>query len=249
MTKKRIFWIVAVGILIVLLIAFFPQKNPDGHQSSDAKGKGDSRYLKDNVAIALVFADEPDSKWSETDKRNYLFKQMSEASSLKAEAEKYGTALDLSLISFSCEASTKFSPTDYSLWLNEALASAGLSADTAVDYLKTKYEKDEAAVVFVIKGSGASFSLPSTEKSGFECSFVYSSEAGFRHELLHLFGAKDLHSPEAVKTVAEEVFPESVMLSPENKTVDNLTAYLIGWTDTLDEASSAFIQRTKKDFT
>ncbi len=245
MMKKYTFLIIAAALFLALAIVFWPQQNTKNHPFLDAQSKGDSRSLKGNVVVALIFADEPDSSWSENNKRNYLFKLMSETNSLKTEAEKYGTALDISLVSFTCKTSVNLSMTDYSSWLNEAMSSVGFSSSNAVDYLKNKYDKDEAAVVFVIKGSGRPFSLPSTENTGFECSFIYSDDAGFRHELLHLFGAKDLYYPQSVKALAEESFSESVMFLSKNKTVDSLTAYLVGWAPA-DEEATAFFERTKK---
>ena len=66
------------------------------------------------------------------------------------------------------------------------------------------------------------------------------------HELLHLFGAIDLYDydNEGVRAIAEQFFPDSVMMKP-TYVIDELTAYLIGWTKQPSPKVLQFLARTK----
>lgn len=235
------FAILIVIALIVSIFLFLPK-----HQNVflNARNKGDCRFLKGNVLFVVLFANDDSSLWTEEEKENFLTLQGREARLLKEEAKKYGVPLDIQFVSLACNTSKKLDLFDNSEWIKEALSSSGLPQNNTSEYLKTYYNMDEAVVIFAVKGSGRSFSLPQTNTDGFECAFVYSEKTTFLHEILHIFGAKDFYFPQTVRTLATEVFPDSVMLSSDNKSVDSFTAYLIGWTEEPDNLSQAFIEKT-----
>lgn len=237
-----IFFAILIAIALIVSIFLFLPK----HQSVflNAKGKGDCKFLKGNVLFTVLFANTPDSAWTEEEIESFLALQKSEAEFLKEEADKYSAPLSIHFISLAGNTLNEFNMFDSSEWIKDALSSFGLPQKNTSEYLKTYYNMDEAVVIFAIKGSGLSFSLPQTQQEGFECAFLYSAEPAFRHEILHIFGAKDFYFPQAVRTLASEKFPHSVMLSSDNKSVDSFTAYLIGWTEEPDNEAAAFIERT-----
>lgn len=59
------------------------------------------------------------------------------------------------------------------------------------------------------------------------------------HELLHLFGAEELYTPDGRNTIAKEKYLKDVMLWTESFIVRNevteFTAYCLGWTDTVPQ--------------
>ena len=63
------------------------------------------------------------------------------------------------------------------------------------------------------------------------------------HELCHQFGAVDYYYPEAVKAAAEKILPNSVMSG--GRTIDDLTAYAIGWTSVLSPDAIKFLDATQ----
>ena len=68
----------------------------------------------------------------------------------------------------------------------------------------------------------------------------------FANELLKLYGAIDLfdyNEKEGIREIAEKYFPESIMLD-ESDQVDELTAFLVGWTDTLSKNVYNFLKET-----
>ena len=64
------------------------------------------------------------------------------------------------------------------------------------------------------------------------------------HELFHQFGAIDLYNQEGVEKVALKYFPNSDMLTVSH-VIDDLTAYLVGWTDTLSAKAQKFLKETE----
>lgn len=67
----------------------------------------------------------------------------------------------------------------------------------------------------------------------------------YERNILELFGAKSLDTKQHL-ALAEEMFPSEIMLYKDmlrkDATIDELTAYLIGWSDELDEQYHVFIE-------
>jgi hypothetical protein len=63
------------------------------------------------------------------------------------------------------------------------------------------------------------------------------------HELLHQFGAPDYYYPDVTVQAAYRHFPNSIMFQNGNE-IDDLSKYLIGWTDTLTPTAMAFLRDT-----
>ncbi len=246
---------ILVSIILILSLALVScsvkkqeplNKNDNGHVFLDAKDKGDSRSLCGNVLFAVFFANDAHSSWSENEKNTSQRFYRMEADTLTKEAEKKGTELKIDLVYFDCSAKADLSLFENSQWIDEALFSAGLPEKSEViDFLKNHYKKDEVAIIFALKSQGRSFALPVTENKSFECAFVYNNVA-LNHEVLHIFGAKDLYYPQSIRTLAKDTFGESIMLDSSMDTVDDFTAYLIGWMSSPSDTAQSFIDKTAK---
>lgn len=100
-----------------------------------------------------------------------------------------------------------------------------------------------APVVFVLNKPGRAAAYSSYSEGAEEYLTVYSSEySTFCHELLHLYGARDYYYPMAVSDAAATFLPDSIMLS--GGTVDELTAYTVGWTKSLGRQAIGFLRAT-----
>ena len=75
-----------------------------------------------------------------------------------------------------------------------------------------------------------------------------TAPATYAHEVLHLFGACDLYFPtdtdDSRRQLAERLFPDDIMLRVDydldNLTVNDFTAYRVGWLEGLREAYQTF---------
>lgn len=126
-------------------------------------------------------------------------------------------------------------------------------------HYENKFARDEACVSFVFNKSFRSYAVsvsgtaaPEGENSaGNEYSIVAfnpknptDSQRTFIHELMHQFGAVDLYYPERVKIEAQQYLPGSIMNGGSN--IDDLTRYVIGWTDDLSQNAQAFLRTVSK---
>ncbi len=250
--KKHLFLLTVILVLSLALVSCSSKKqeplskNDNGHVFLDAKDKGDSKKLCGNVLFAVFFVSDDNLSWSENEKNISRRLYEIEADILLKEAQKYGAELNIDFVYFDCTSNLTLDMFDNSKWISDAIKSAGLSeTDNTVEFLKNHYNKDEVAIIFSVKNQGRSFSLPTNESDGFECAFIYNNTS-FRHEILHLFGAKDFYYPSDIKIKAKEILGESIMLNSLMDTVDEFTAYLIGWSSTPTEIAQSFIDETAK---
>ena len=165
-----------------------------------------------------------------------------------AEAASYGVSLDLSMEYHLATVDMELPDDDTDAWADAALASVGLppSATASAD-LEAEYGVDEAPILFYLNHSGRAYALPYQNGNFSEYAIFFNADEGavrYRHELYHLFGAKDFYYPAEVTSVAESYFQNSTMLVSEEAVTDDLTAYLIGWTDTPSDSALAFLQDT-----
>ena len=251
MKKGSSFIYVLIFMFIIgyVIYKFFPDVLPiekkNDHIFLEAKDMGDCRTLEGDVTVSVVFVDDLLSRWTDEDVNAFKELRKTDEEILEREADRYGIELDLNIIYTECSVSTLFNRNDTDPWEKAVLKAISYPEEKEViKELKAKHSADEATIVFARNDGGRSFAEQGVSPSGFECAILYDGGA-FRHELLHIFGAKDFYFPDTVKDFAGENFPESVMLSSKKETVDTFSAYLIGWMDKPDEKSKSFIEFTK----
>lgn len=159
-----------------------------------------------------------------------------------AEAAAYQVDLSFSFHYYNAQMTGDICSGDYSNdWQDPALKSAGLpSLNQLHNYLVQTHSAKEAPVVFVFNKTGRAYA--SNGANEFFVLFAKEKNNSFQHELSHVFGEKDYYYPAEVKTLASGCFSDSVM--NKGKTADSLTAYLIGWTDTVTDNALQFLQST-----
>lgn len=217
----------------------------DAHALLDCRNKGDCRRLTGTVLITVVLVDEPHCRWTEQGIRELMAVQERTTEMLLDEAEAYGAALRISLRYRRCAVEQELNVTDYPSWIAVALQAAHLpEEERTIPVLKTVFGVEEAPVLFALNREGRSFAIPCSEAQGFEFAVLYRGHGDYRHELFHLFGAKDFYVPDAVKLIAEPYFFNSIMMTSGDVEVDPLTAYLIGWTEELPAQARQFLRET-----
>lgn len=216
------------------------------HLFLNSKNKGGCQTLTGDVQLVMILVNETNSSWSQTDIDNFRRVQQEATKKMIKEASNYGSKLNVKIDYMQCKVSNELTMEGgYYDWMQTALEASSLpNKDSMVTYLKSKYDVKEAAVFFCVNRAGRSFSLPSTSDSEnvFECGFLYEGHGDYRHELYHLFGAKDFYFPSEVKTLSEKYFPNSIMLGSGDVYADELTAYLIGWTNNISNQTNSFLE-------
>lgn len=206
------------------------------------KDKGDCETLAGNIAVAVVQISDSAGQWDEASTAELKEALTVEAQDVVAEAAGYGVEVSVNFHYYSVTLTGDICKGDLTHeWQDPALKKAGLPSLNKVNkYLKKEHSADAALVAFVLNKQGRSLATQGNHE--YLVLFAQKDSLGFQHELSHVFGAMDFYFPKAVKEIAATHLPESVMNTGE--LVDPLTAYLIGWTDTVDDAALQFLQQT-----
>ena len=212
------------------------------HVYLNARGKGYCETLTGNVVITVIFVSDPEADWSDGEIENAKVHLQSVADRITADAANYGAQVNLSLQYKAVSTSIKIENNETADWAASALAAAGLPAlKDSNPTLESSYGVDAAPVIFIANHGGRAFASSNYQS---EYAILYQDTHAFYHELSHIFGAKDFYYPADVKDLAETHLPNSIMISSSQGIMEDLTAYLIGWTDTLSDSALAFLKET-----
>ncbi len=213
----------------------------DGHLFLTNRNKGSCRSLVGRVSVLLVFVNDCESAWDNATMEVAQRSLCNEILRLGAYAESAGANLSLEYGEAAVAVEVDVESHNASSW--ETAVANAMGFATVYD-LQLYYEKawnvDSVPVVFLLNKTGRAAAYSSAVKTGGEYLAVYSSDySTFCHEILHLYGARDYYFPAAVSAAAGTYLQDSIMSN--GKTVDSLTAYTVGWTDTLTMGAKGFL--------
>lgn len=212
------------------------------HVYLDKRNSGYCEYLTGKVVVTVIFVSDPDGSWTEEAINTAKTDLQAAVSRITSDAAGYGAQVDLSLQYKTASTSVKIVDGNTVDWAESALSSAGLPERRKISlYLEDLYGADSAPVVFIANHGGRA---NANYISGNEYAVLYEDVHPFYHELSHIFGAKDFYFPQDVKKLSETYLPNSIMVDSENGVMEDLTAYLIGWTDTLSSNALEFLEKT-----
>lgn len=200
-----------------------------------------------SMMITVIFLSDAVSAWTPSEVASMKETLDQDIPKLATEAAGYGAQLDINVTYMESKIGIAYDENDPSrMWARYSLMSLGLAqAFTNASFLENRYQVDSAPVVYILNREGRAFASTVSGGSQFEYVLMYSSEPGaIRHELCHVFGAIDFYLPQETLDAAETYMPESLMLNSRNGVVDELTAFLIGWTDRLGEKAEEFLRAT-----
>jgi hypothetical protein len=214
------------------------------HVLKGSRGSGISATLTGDVLITVVFVNDPTSAWTADKIASAKAGDAAMAAEIQTQAAAYGAKLKITMeyrqatVNITEEA-------DSQSWAERVIANAGLgSISTASAELERTRGVKEAPILLYVNATERSFARPnSTGDTEYAIIWDYQSGTSM-HELFHLFGAPDYYMPRSVKACAQRYCPNSPMLGGSNAVTDDLTAYLIGWTDTLSGQALAFLRDT-----
>ena len=219
------------------------------HVFLNARSAGISSKLKNDVRVTVVFTGLLSAPWTSEEILAAQTELETMNDQIMAEAASHGVTLNLSLEYHTASVFYSQAPAKYNdAFVEDILSSAGLPpAESASRDLEQEYDVDEAPIVFCFNYHDRSHAQSQYNNGQTEYAFLFKDTNGYTsyaHELYHLFGAKDFYYPADVKALADQYFPNSVMLNSEGSTVDDLTAYLIGWTDEPSASALSFLKDT-----
>lgn len=250
--RKIIVCLLSLAIVFTLCFSVSFADAGDTHFMLQNRDYGPCDKLLGDAYILLVFVSTPQHPWTQAQKDNVNRVSASSVQIMEAEAERYGADLNLRYggldFSVPCEFSSDLQ------WYNHILEN--IYHESSIVDVYRRYENDlnvdSASMIFLFNSWDVSHAyVASRDYPHWNQEFCVifcdtdMHDNYLTHELLHLYGASDFYdyNGEGVQRIAERYFPNSDMLYVSHE-VDELTAYLIGWTDQPSDKALQFLDET-----
>lgn len=217
-----------------------------------SRNTGASRKLVGDVNIITVFVSKTPDDWCEAIKNEYRKSIHIAADFLTSQARRYGTYLNIRCLYLETTVPYDADPHKGFYLLRNFFHSPDMQR------LQEYYEKhmgvDEVPIILAFNERGRSFAFEKNDYQFYDVQetsvLFFDNDANAKeeamsiaHEILHQFGALDYYYPEAVTEIAKKYLFDSIM-GIGKKVVDDLTAYLVGWKDTISAGSYWFLHDT-----
>lgn len=248
MRNKRVWKALLAAVLCLCLPLSAPTASAGGQEEHFLladQAVGVCKKLVGDTVISIVRVDVPSAVWDEGSKDRLTRRVDAAAAWLEAQAAAYGASLAVEVRYYTAAADAEPAiDGDSNLWAEQVLGS-----DAALPRFWAEEGQEPAGpVLFCLNTIGRDFSLGNRGEDVAEYAVFYCADTidSLEHELMHLYGASDYYVYEKLEAAARQLCPDSVMLNSdgEKKAVDSLTAYVIGWTDTLDDAAQTMLSAT-----
>lgn len=206
---------------------------------------GNCTTLEGDVAITVLFMDDQESYWTQEDMDTFLEELNSVCWDLMSEASLWDKDVNFTIQSTQGYVDEIIYPELAGYGFGNYISSAGFSSNISdlAGTLQARTYSEKVPVIVAFNKWGRSFAEPFvSETSQVERCYIFDDTSAIKHELLHLFGATDFYYHDYVKQAAERELGYSIMSASDNfYPVDEMTAYLIGWTDTLTSNAQNFM--------
>ena len=217
------------------------------HVYLQSRDQGACASFTGDVKLLVIFVSDPESVWTEA--RIGQTKQEIETviARIRQDAATYGSKLDLSAEYLTAKAEAPLIRKEWTDWANSALSYLslpGMNGNTA-SVLEERYRVDEVPIIFFTDRNGRSFAHSASGSSNSaESALIYGDIEALYHEVCHIFGAEDFYYPKEVADLAKTYLPNSIMANSSEGVMEEMTAYCIGWTDSLSDNALQFLQKT-----
>ena len=215
----------------------------DDHLAFRRKGNGTCQSLNGGITMRIVYVDTADGLWSEEEKASWRETARGAIQLLDENARRYGREVTAGFIEFHvCVDGDEIE--DFDAFVLDCLLQNKELKENAV----LVENEENVLTVFCFLNERRSLAYADWDGVLTESIIANSHDSSMElmHEILHLFGAVDLYFPSDFEQAAMIYYPDSIMMSTTGiKTVDSLTAYSIGWTDTLDDTALLFLMDTE----
>ncbi len=229
-------------------ISDFPEIKNNFYLGS--RNAGPSKKFCGKVAIITVFAKQKPDDWLPSEKKKYFSEMNKSTALLMKEAKRYGAYLEIKKYEAEISLPANANPSRGFQLIKEEFCRSTMNE------LQYHYEKEfgvnEAVFILAFNRNARSFAHESSTpySNTDEISIIFFDPSvrkecahTISHEVLHQFGAQDYYYPEMVTQAAKYCFKQSIM-GLGGDVVDDLTAYLIGWKNTISEMSYTFLKST-----
>ena len=206
---------------------------------------GNCTTLEGDVAITVLFMDDQESYWTQEDKDTFLSAVYNVCEDLSTESSEWGKEVNFTVYPTQGYVDEVVSPELAYLGFTNHVTSAGLTGNITelAETLQAQTYSEKVPMIVAFNKWGRSFASSfDSETSQVERCYIFDDTSALKHELLHLFGATDFYYHDSLKEAVDLYLGYSIMASGDAfAPVDDMTAYLIGWTDTLTPNASTFM--------
>lgn len=243
-----------------------PAAEPAGRKSnqSSKRGCGSAAILRGDVRLCNLYVCDRQSRWTDAQKKTCQQRMDAAVQFICGQAKRYKED-----VSFEQETLKDFTydgviPTDMFAnpgWIENCVRGCGFdSANALVKSVQERCKCSGTLLVVHVNKKATSYNL--TYSEGVHASFKAervvmftnykdgrpTCAASYTHEILHSFGAGELYFPfdnnPKRKQVAAKFFPNDVMYRVDydlkKLSIDDYTAYRVGWIETLDPQYKLF---------
>jgi len=212
--------------------------DPKDHPLLAARQEGNIRQLRGCILVTVYLVADSVSTWTPEYEAYYRRYHDEAMRNLEQTAFQHNIPLQIHTVYKRFKSTTKCTLEYWRRWFDRW--DSNFLPDSAPGY-------DEKPVILALNKKMRSFAS-TTFSNGAEVSVIghdgyLFSKRTICHELFHNFGAPDLYEPPKVQELAALYLPGSIMNDGDN--TDALTAYCIGWTDTLSPEALAFLWETR----
>ena len=220
------------------------------HFALTGRDCGPCKKLLGDVEILLIFVNTPAHPWTQKQKDAVFKVSWSSIDYMHKNAKQYHANLNLSFAYFEFSVDYEVRKDDLT-WYWDILHKdfhANSIADV-IDAYRKGLHKDDVPFIFLFNSWDLSHTyMCYNNYPGWNeefCVIYCDTEMHgnyLTHELYHQYGAIDLYdyNKEGIAKITRRYFPNNVMACTGTN-VDDLTAYLLGWTDTLTPKAQRFL--------
>ena len=273
--------IFAIGLICLTSLGFSPvsgithtasQSMPDSWTSGDPTGS--ASYLNGSTVFVSLFVEDPRSSWSDEDRALVMSKLDIATDYLISAGASYGKTVSLTYDIY--DHPDLAYTISYPKNIRDNDDSARDLLDYMVDYiaetiptadLLNEYQATSIGYLCFLNKDGVSYTFPYYDDDSdcylyetcflyLKCDDEYEPPAVYAHEILHLFGARDLYETNETDGISKEFvqyietnYPNEIMMTTYDENWNNvqdhvtndltdITAYFIGWLDTIPELST-----------
>lgn len=243
---------------------------------------GSAGVLEGKSVLVSIYIDDQTSKWTTKSKKEAQKKVNCATKYIVKQARSYGKSVEFIAdatqytdIGYTCRVDMKIKDSIKSQ--TSLYRKVKKYMDTHIDLtaLREKYGTDSIGFLFHVNKSGTSSTLvhymEDESKYFYECSTLFSKyekkpegAATYAHEILHLFGARDLYEkclPDGITSsfvkYIRRKFPNEIMYSTYTlrgrmlkykitNDIGRVTAYYLGWKDSIPELKKYSLLKVKQ---
>jgi hypothetical protein len=217
------------------------------------KNKGDASALVGRTAMLLFFVNDKISQWTPSARQKFSKTHDDAMKTITEKAKDFSVSVTIDTfveeVTVPLSAEVGFNPTSE-------------VSDEWIDWIMSKYSKkffkgyrkhyketlgyDQVAVAFAFnRDFRACAQQAATSAPEYSFLDAYASERTIIHELFHQFGAEDIYIFENCMESVRKLNYASVMAYKGGIHIDSITAYVIGWSNEIDDSGVKLLELIK----